>query len=108
MGRREDEEEERTAARDFCMARLAACRGALAIATDGLDEALALFIDPEGDAKGKTRSELLEGIDDAIGLAARAVQAAQALFEEIDPKEGEPDPDEDDGDDDDDNDKDDD
>lgn len=83
--------EEQQAARDFVMARLAACRGAVAIAGDALDQTLALFIEPDEDKKGKARGELLETIDDALGEGARAVQAAQELFDEIDTREGEPD-----------------
>lgn len=92
--------EERAAARDYVMARLAACRGALASAQVQLDDALWMFIAPDEDAKGAGRRDLLESIDAAIGEAARAVQLAQPVLEDIDPKEGEPEPDEDDEDDD--------
>lgn len=90
--------EERTAAREFCLARMAACRGSLASACAALDEALILFIDTDEDAKGKQRSELLEAVDASIGDAARAIQAAMPSMEDLDPKEGEPDVDDDDDD----------
>ncbi len=92
MGQKTDE---RTAARDFLLARLAACRGALALASSSLDEALVLFVEPSEDPKGADRSELLEAVDAAIGDAARAVQAAMPAMEDIDPKEGEPEVDDD-------------
>lgn len=90
------DDEERSAARDFCMARLAACRGALAMATSALDDALAHFASPEDDLKGKERATLLEAIDEQIGEAARAVQLAQTAWEDVNPKEGEPDPEDED------------
>jgi hypothetical protein len=83
--------EERSAARDFVMARLAAFRGALAQATGALDDALAHFADPSDDLKGKERGVLLEAVDAQLGEAARAVQLAQAEWENVDPREEEPD-----------------
>lgn len=85
------DEEERSAARDFCMARLAACRGALALATGALDEALSHFVDPSDDHRGKERALLLEAVDDQLGEAARAVQLAQGAWADVDPAEEEPD-----------------
>lgn len=84
-----------SAARDFTMARLAACRGALALAVDGVDAMLALFLVPSDDAKGKDRAELLEAVDDHIGEAARSVQLAQGSWGDVDPREEEPDIEED-------------
>jgi hypothetical protein len=101
MGKRDDE---RSAAREFLLARLAICRGALAAAAVSLDDALALFLDVEQDVKGKQRSELLETVDAAIGEAARAIQLAMPAMADIDPAEAEPD--EEDGDDEDDDDED--
>lgn len=95
MGQRD---EERTLARDFTLARLAVCRGHLASSMAALDEALALFADPDEDAKGKDRKELLEGIDESLGGAATALQMAQVSWEDCDPAEGEPDPDDEDDD----------
>jgi len=85
------DKEEATAARDFVMARLGACRGSMAIAGDALDQTLSLFVDPDDDKKGEARVELLDTVDLALGEAARAVQAAQELLDDVDPKEGEPD-----------------
>jgi hypothetical protein len=95
-----DKADERTAARDFVMARLAACRGALAMATGALDTALIYFVDPSDDLKGKERAALLEAIDIQVGEAARAVQLAQEGWDGVDPKESEPEPEEGDEDDD--------
>ena len=96
MARRRERDDERareeaSAARDFTMARLAACRAYLADASKDLDEALENFVQPDSDRSGKKRAELLERIDDEIGLAAIAVQAAQGGLEDVDPAEGEPD-----------------
>lgn len=85
--------EERTAARDYVMARLAACRGALAMATAALDAALGHFLVPEEDPKGKHRAEALEAVDELIGDGARAVQAAQEVWPDVDPREAEEDDD---------------
>lgn len=82
--------EERSAARDFMMARLAACRVELATAITSVDECLLYFVDPSDDPKAKERRDLLEAIDGAIGSAAAAVQLAQTAWKDIDPKEGEP------------------
>ena len=82
--------EEKTATRDFVMARLAACRGAVALAAENLDMALALFLSPDSDPKGKERAEALEAVDEGLGEAAWAVQSAQELLADIDPEEGEP------------------
>jgi len=82
--------EENTAARDFTMARLAACRGSLAAAASCLDDALILFTTPSEDIRGKDRSDLLEAIDANIGEAARAVQLAQTGWVDVDPREEEP------------------
>jgi len=90
MGKRD--ESERTAAREFLLARLAACRGALASASSSLDEALILFVDTGEDPKGKERSKLLEAVDLAIGEAARAIQLAMPAMGDVDPSEGEPEP----------------
>ncbi len=99
-------QEERTAARDYLLARLAACRGALSSAERSLDIALEMFIDPSEDPKGAERSELLEAVDAAIGDAARAVQAAMPAMVDIDPKEAEPESEDDDEDEEDDEDED--
>jgi len=90
MAKNKGTAEENTAARDFTMARLAACRGALAAAAACLDDALAMFCATADDSKGKIRSELLEAIDANIGDAARAVQLAQAGWVDVDPAEEEP------------------
>jgi len=86
--------EERTAARDFTMARLAAARTLIASAAQACDDCLAMFVDPDSDRSGKERAELLEQIDDGLGIAATAVQAAQQSWEDVDPQEGEPEDDE--------------
>lgn len=93
MGRRREDRldaEERTAARDFVMARLAACRAYVAAVSMELDTCLGLFVDPEDDTKGKDRADLLEQIDDDLGAAVIALHAAQEVWEDVDPAEGEP------------------
>lgn len=95
-----DKAEERTAAREYLLARLAICRGALALACNSVDEVLHHFVYPAADIKGKERAELMETADEAIGEAARALQLAQATMEDIDPREGEPDEEDEDADDD--------
>lgn len=87
MGRTD---EEATASREYTLARLAAARGALASASSALDETLVLMVSPDDDKKGEKRSELLEAIDESIGIAASAVQEAQSSWAESDPAEGEP------------------
>lgn len=86
----------KTEARDFVMARLAAAGAMAAAATAQINDALALFCAPDDDKKGKERAELLEAIDDTLGDATRAVQAAQEVWPEVDPTEGEPEGDDDD------------
>ena len=85
MGRQEDD---RTVARDFVMARLAACRAALVMAEAALDECLVYFVDPSDDARGKERGELLEAVDAQLGEAARAIQLAQQEWVDVDPEGG--------------------
>jgi hypothetical protein len=83
--------DEGSRARDFCMARLAACRASITQASEALDEALALFVVPPDDEDDDARPDLLEDIDDALGAAAMAVQAAQARWPDVDPDQGEDD-----------------
>lgn len=84
-------------ARDFVMARLGAARAHVSGAADDVDTLLAFFVDPDDDADGALRAEMLESLDDSLGEAARAVQAAQSAFSDIDPTEAEGDLPEDDG-----------
>jgi len=93
MTKADDKAEERTIARDFVMARLAATRVHLQSGLELVDEALAHFVDPADDRKGKHRSELLENIDLACGDGARSVQLAQTAWEDVDATEEEPEPD---------------
>lgn len=87
--------EERSAARDFVMARLAAARGQLSAATGALDDALILFVETDDDRTGKKRAELIEAVDASIAEAARGVQLAMSELDAIDPKETEPEPEDD-------------
>lgn len=84
-----DDEISAPEARNYVMARVAACLSALDSAMDGAKEILALFVDPADDEKGAERAELISAVDDAIGLAARMIQAAQDLYDDVDPTEGE-------------------
>ncbi len=104
MGKKKDvdppiDAEDKSAARDFVMARLAAARGQLAKATTALDMLCMAMADPEDDAKGKNREMFFEDIDDALGAAAIAMSAASEAWEDVDPEEGEPDLEDDDEDD---------
>ena len=83
--------DQKTAVRDFVLARLAVCDAMLANARETLQGIVNHFVDPDDDPDGATRKELLASADDWIGEAARAVQAAQELAVDIDPQEGEPD-----------------
>lgn len=78
-------------ARDYVMARLAACRAWLTDALEELDECLGHFIAPDGDLDGEARAAHLEAIDESVGEAARSVQMAQDAIGDIDPQESEPD-----------------
>lgn len=92
--------EDKSAARDFMMARLAAARGSIAKASIALDAMCEAMADPaQDDPKGKHREMYFEDLDDALGRAAIAVAAAREAWEEVDPEEGEPEPDEDEEDD---------
>lgn len=84
-------------ARDYVMARLAACRAWLTDALEELDECVGHFVAPEGDLDGGARTAHLEAVDESIGEAARSVQLAQDAIVDIDPEETEPDIPEDDG-----------
>ncbi len=84
--------DDRSAARDFLLARLAVCRASISDAALNLDVALIHFRDPGDDLKGKERAALLESIDERLGEAASSVQAAQSVWKDIDLKEGEADP----------------
>src|SRR5678816_3008009 len=84
-----EEEVDAELARDFVMARLGAARAHAAAAVDGIDVALAYFVDPSTDPKGKEREEVIDGVDTALGNAAIAVQAAQSALDDIDPEAGE-------------------
>ena len=76
--------------RDFVMARLAAARAALQLALDGVDEALAMFLDPDEDRAGKERADLISGALECAGTGSRALECADEAMADIDPTEGEP------------------
>lgn len=84
-------------ARDYVMARLAACRTWLTGAIEEVELCIDYFIAPDGDPDASGRAAQLEAIDEAIGEAARSVQLAQDAIGDIDPDEGEPDLPENDG-----------
>lgn len=76
--------------RDFVMARLAAARNSLQAAIDAIDEAVGLYVNPDDDAKGKERAELVDTAVDAVGVASRCLEAAEEMVDEVDPQECEP------------------
>ncbi len=83
--------EDSSGARDYVMARLAACRAWLTDAIDEVDECVNEFISPDSDTDGSARTGRLEAIDESVGEAARSVQLAQDAIGDIDPQEAEPD-----------------
>lgn len=92
--------------RDEAMARLMAARVSLQAAMDAVDEAGAIFVNPDEDPKGKERKQLIADALEAAGVASRALEAAEETvkaFDRDDWKEREPweDGDDEDGDDDD-------
>lgn len=91
--------------RDYVMARICAARGALAAASEALDNCAILFVFPDDDKSGKDRRDALEAVTDAAGDISRSIELAQAGMERIDKAglaEEEPDQEEEDSDDDDD------
>jgi len=89
------DDEDGTLARDFAMARLARVLVNLEAAREAVRDAVALFITPEDDSKGKDRDELLEMALEQAGDASRGIEAAQEAMEEADMELGEPDEEED-------------
>lgn len=81
--------------RDYVMARLGAARAGLAAATEAVDEALAYYAEPDDDADGEERAELMDAADESLGAATRALQEAQRAMAAVDPEEGEDDLEED-------------
>jgi len=89
-------------ARDQAMARLAASRSCAQAAIEAIDEALALFVNPDEDDDASERTEIIEAAIDAAGMMQRALEAASGHMERVDPEACEPwDEDGDDDDDDD-------
>lgn len=85
--------------RDYVMARLAAARSAAQSTVEAIDEALAMFVDPEEDSRGKERTELVDAAIEAAGCASRALEDAAEILPDVDFEEGEPWEDEEDEDD---------
>ena len=84
-------EEDRTAARDFTLARLAIARGYAGAICTGLDHIILTFAHGEHDPKGADRIAALDEMSEMSGLLSRALEAAQDLIEDVDFTEGEPD-----------------
>jgi len=76
--------------RDFVMARLAAGRAASQSAITAIDEVLNLFVNPDQDKRGKEREEMIAEALEALGCACRAVEMAEATFDQVDLDECEP------------------
>jgi hypothetical protein len=76
--------------RDFVMARLAAGRAAAQSAITAMDDVLNLFVNPDQDKRGKEREEGIGEALEALGCACRAVEMAEATFDEVDLDECEP------------------
>lgn len=90
MGKTDLSDDERTAARDFVMARLAAARLQATAVIECIDECIGHFIDTDEDLKGKARVEIIEAADACIADVARALQLAGEAMGDIDPEEEEP------------------
>ena len=76
--------------RDFVMARLAAGRAAAQAAINAIDESLNLFVNPDEDKSGNERTtEVAEALE-ALGVACRAIESAEAMLDDVDFSEGEP------------------
>jgi hypothetical protein len=73
--------------RDFIMARLAAARGHIYVATEALDDCINGFLFPAEDKDGSERSEALDIVSSAAGELSRAVESAQTLLESLDKKQ---------------------
>lgn len=81
----EDEADEDDAIeRDFVMARLAAARTSFQAAIDAIDEALALFVNPDDDDDGGEREELVDTAVEAAGAGTIALQSAETAWGEAD------------------------
>jgi hypothetical protein len=76
--------------RDFVMARLAAGRAAAQAAINAIDDAMNLFVNPDDDKGGKEREADVEEALEALGVACRAIEAAEESLDEVDMTEGEP------------------
>lgn len=80
--------------KDFVVARLAAARASLVSATDGIDALIESFLDSSEETD---RDEVFEDVIDDAGIATRAIECAQHVYENLDKEErdaGEPDYDE--------------
>ena len=88
--REDDELDDEAILRDFVMARLAAGRALAAEAVKECDEALALFVNPSEDAKGKDRKEAVATALELLGSASRAIEAAEEALPDVDYEMGEP------------------
>jgi hypothetical protein len=85
-----------SAKRDYVMARLAAAESFLRSALDNVRDCVDLFTDPESDADGSERGELMDTADGSAGEAAFLLQMARESMNGLDPAEGEPTPDDED------------
>lgn len=77
-------------ARDFVMARLAAGRAAAQSAINSIDEAINLFVNPDQDKNGNERTEEIADALEALGVACRALEAAEPELDDVDMTQGEP------------------
>lgn len=108
MPRKKDTDRDRAEARedaafdrDYLMARVAAALVSADAAKMTCTEILATFVNPDDDKKGKTRKQLIDDALEAAGAAQRALEDAEAAFDEADSEAfalGEPWEDADDGD----------
>lgn len=86
-------------ARDFVLARSGIAIGQLVAATAALTDAMALYVQPDEDKKGDERKELLGHALEHASAACRALEAAEEVIEDVNPRDVEPWDDEEDDDD---------
>jgi hypothetical protein len=95
----EDEDDDHAIDRDYVMARLAAARTSAQASVDAIDEALALFVNPDEDEDGGERTDLIDTAVEAIGAATISIQEAEVSWGEASDEAaalGEPDDDDED------------
>lgn len=82
--RDEEIDDEGAMLRDYVMARGAAAIAALERAKEDVIQAMALFITPSEDKKGKERAECIDAAIESASIATRALEDAQRQINDAD------------------------